>query len=72
MYKWRKEFLIFSLKLNRLWNKDHLGQCLDQGPHLDNAPAFLRERPPHQSELRHDFLVTINFLPRLRVFLEEF
>lgn len=67
VYKWRKEFPTFSVsrdQLERAWPRDHTRHWPDE--------ALLRERPPHQSELCHDFLVTINFLPRPRVFSEEF
>ena len=73
VYKWQKGFLIFSLKLNRLGSKDQLGQNRDHTQtRPGRGPGFsVRGRPPHQSELCHDFLVTINFLPRPRVFLRS-
>ena len=67
VYKWRKEFPTFSVsrdQLERAWTTPDTG--------LTRLYWERGERPPHQSELCHDFLVTINFLPRPRVFSEEF
>ena len=69
VYKWRKEFPTFSVsrdQLERAWT----WTTPDTG--LTRLYRETGERPPHQSKLCHDFLVTINFLPRPRFFSEEF